>query len=118
VEGDVPHYVILPQVGESCPTASIVGWKNREDGVVHAGDPIVEMETGKAIFDLYAEVDGVLVWQVFSPRCTVTVGEVVAVIALSGEDAAAVQSEAKRRFPPKAAPPVPSSFARLFRLRS
>lgn len=118
----MPHYIVLPSLGDKVHSATVVEWKNRRDGIVKVGDEIVEVETGKASIDLTSEFDGILVWQVFSPACNVKVGETLAVIALPDEDAAAIRNEAMHQFPFRPSPDKPqvkqSFFARLFGLRS
>lgn len=68
--------ITLADVGEGLAEAEIVGWLVAEGDTVTADQPIVEIETDKAVIELPAPVDGIIA------SLTVAVGEVVPVGAL------------------------------------
>jgi 2-oxoglutarate dehydrogenase E2 component (dihydrolipoamide succinyltransferase) len=56
----VPVEIQVPEFGESIAEATVGRWLKGEGDRVEAGEPIVELETDKANFEVEAEQDGVL----------------------------------------------------------
>lgn len=52
--------IIMPQVGQDVPTATVVEWRKREQDCVEAGEVVVVVESEKAVFEVEADVSGVL----------------------------------------------------------
>lgn len=52
--------VIMPQVGQDIPTATILAWHKQVGDTVSRGDVIAEVESDKATFEVEADCDGVL----------------------------------------------------------
>src|SRR5436190_20849520 len=93
----MPTDVTVPEMGESIKDAVILRWIKNDGDQVAADEPICELETDKATFDLPASAAGTLKTSK-EVGATVQVGEVVAQI---GEQAAAK--------PTKGAPAAPKS---------
>ncbi len=70
----------LPQFDLLDADADILQWLKKEGDQVSEGEPVVEVETGKAVGGLEAPVSGVLVRIVAPVGATVTSGAVLAVI--------------------------------------
>ena len=70
----------LPQFDMLDSDADILKWLKKEGDQITEGEPLVEIETGKAVGGLEAPVTGVLVRIVAPVGATVTSGEVLAVI--------------------------------------
>ena len=70
----------LPQFDLLDADADILKWLKKEGDQITEGEPVVEVETGKAVGGLEAPVSGVLVRIVAQVGATVTSGEVLAVI--------------------------------------
>lgn len=83
--------VRVPQMGESIVEAVIGAWRKREGEPVALGDVLVELETEKVNVEVTADQPGVLERILKREGETVTVGEVIALIA---EAAAAAASTA------------------------
>jgi pyruvate dehydrogenase E2 component (dihydrolipoamide acetyltransferase) len=64
----------------------LVEWKKKEGDKVSAGDVLAEVETDKAVMELVARADGVMLKQVVTEGTTVPVSGLVAVIGQPGED--------------------------------
>ena len=54
------HNIILPKLGTNMTEATIIRWLKHEGDAVAVGEPLVEVETEKATFEVDAEVPGVL----------------------------------------------------------
>jgi pyruvate/2-oxoglutarate dehydrogenase complex dihydrolipoamide acyltransferase (E2) component len=63
--------VFAPELGRDVDTMLVVGWRVEPGGKVCAGEPLFEVETDKAVFEVEAEDDGVL------SEVLVAVGEAV-----------------------------------------
>jgi len=68
----------------------LVEWKKREGDPVAQGDVLAEVETDKAVMELVARADGVLLKHAVAEGTTVPVGALVAVIGAAGEDVSAL----------------------------
>lgn len=52
--------IIMPQVGQDIPSATIIEWCKREGEAVEAGEVVVVVESEKAVFEVEADASGVL----------------------------------------------------------
>jgi len=68
----------------------LVEWKKNEGDKVSTGDVLAEVETDKAVMELVARADGVLLKQVVAAGSTVPVSSLVAIIGQPGEDVSAL----------------------------
>jgi acetyltransferase EpsM len=82
----MPHNVIVPKLGTNMTEATIVRWIKAEGDPVSAGEPIVEVETDKALFDVESDYRGVLLRRLAEPDEIVAVALPIAVIGSEGED--------------------------------
>lgn len=55
------HDLVVPQLGEEVTAVTLVAWWAEPGGRVTAGEPLFEVETDKAVFEVEAEVSGTLV---------------------------------------------------------
>lgn len=85
--------VIMPVLGMNQDTALLVSWLAEEGDSVVEGEPIMEVETDKAVMQLDAPASGVLVNVTAAAGEDVQVGSVIAQVVAEGEAP-----------PPKAAP--------------
>lgn len=82
-----PIKIVMPQLGQTMTEGVVTRWLRREGDRVRKGDPLAEIESDKAILELEAPHDGVLLSLVAAEGQTVPVGEPVAL--LGEEDACA-----------------------------
>ena len=85
----------------------LVEWKKKEGEKVSTGDVLAEVETDKAVMELIARADGVMLKHVVPEGTTVAVSGLVAVIGQPGEDISAVTGGAAA----PAAPAKPAAAA-------
>lgn len=104
--------VRVPSMGESIVEAVIGAWRKHEGDPVAPGDVLVELETEKVNVEITAEQAGVLQKILKREGETVTVGEVIALLAEGAEvaapaPAAAAPAATGAAGPPPAAPETP-----------
>ena len=75
------HNIILPKLGTNMTEATIIRWLKHDGDVVAVGEPLVEVETEKATFEVDAEVPGVLRSVLAKPGDTVPVTMPLGIIA-------------------------------------
>ena len=78
--------IIVPQVGEAIADVTLVRWLKQVGETVSKGDPLFEVDTEKATFEIEAFADGVLVDILASAGSSVSPLQVVARLALAGAE--------------------------------
>ena len=81
----MPVEIYVPEFGESITEATVGRWLKGEGDQVQAGEPIVELETDKANFEVEAEQDGVLQNIAKGEGEDVGIGDVIGTIGEAGE---------------------------------
>jgi pimeloyl-ACP methyl ester carboxylesterase len=81
----MPTIVKMPKWGLTMTAGTVTDWLRDEGAEVSAGDPLLTVETEKAVNDVEAPADGVLVRIVASAGAEVPVSGPIAVIAAPGE---------------------------------
>ena len=81
----MPIDVLLPQWGMGMQEGTVVEWLKAEGDVVEEGEPLVEVETEKAVDFVDAPASGTLVSIHAHKGETIAVFEVLAVIVAPGE---------------------------------
>ena len=89
--------VAMPQVGENLETGTIVEWLKGEGDPVARGEVVLTVESEKAVFEVEAQVDGVLLQIVHPAGAEVAVFEPLAFIGEAGEQQP--QGEATKPLP-------------------
>ncbi len=101
----------LPDVGEGIAEAEIVEYLVQVGDTVKADQPVIRIETDKAVVELPAPVDGKIVEIPHNPGDTVRVGDPLVIIETeaAGKPAAAPEKEPpKATEPPKEERPLPA----------
>jgi pyruvate dehydrogenase E2 component (dihydrolipoamide acetyltransferase) len=86
----MPVEVTMPKFGLTMQEGTIQRYFKVPGDSVQAGEPLYEVETEKVLYEVEAPASGTLAAALFPEGATVECGVVVAIIAESGEDAAAV----------------------------
>ena len=84
--------VIMPVLGMNQDTALLVSWLAQEGDDVVEGEPLMEVETDKAVMELDAPASGTLIDVTAAEGDDVVVGSVIARILADGEARAAPQA--------------------------
>jgi pyruvate dehydrogenase E2 component (dihydrolipoamide acetyltransferase) len=77
--------VIIPSYGTSQEEVQLISWKKDVGEPVARGDALCELETDKAVTELEAFADGVLLARLIEPGQDVRTGQVIAYIGQAGE---------------------------------
>lgn len=76
----MPHDVIMPALGMNQNTGKILSWLKSKGDTVNVGDPLMEVETDKAVVEVEAQANGILTEVRHAAGSEVPVGHVIAVI--------------------------------------
>jgi UDP-perosamine 4-acetyltransferase len=90
-----PHVIRVPRVNANDETVRFVAWLAREWEQVWRGQPIATIETTKAVVELEADADGLLV-PAAEPGDVVPLGDPVGFLLSHRDDAAAMRLRAAR----------------------
>src|SRR5579859_1413132 len=77
--------VIMPALEMAQDTGTLVAWRKKEGDTVAKGEPLLEIETDKAVVEIESPGDGVLVAVKFHEGAVVPVGKTIAWIVRPGE---------------------------------
>jgi pyruvate dehydrogenase E2 component (dihydrolipoamide acetyltransferase) len=105
----MPELLRMPEVAANTTEAVLSSWPLPENSAFARDDVIATVETAKAVVDVAAEADGVLLKTLVEPGAEVAVGEAIALIGTPGEqvvDVDAVLAELGVAAPRAATPPV------------
>ncbi len=100
---DLAYELSLPDIGEGLTEAEIVRWLASPGDEVEANQPLVEIETDKAIVEIPAPRSGVILHQGASPGTVLHVGDLLAVIGAADETWSAAEVAAAAPAPTPAA---------------
>jgi pyruvate dehydrogenase E2 component (dihydrolipoamide acetyltransferase) len=112
----MPTDVIMPALGMAQDTGIVVGWKKRAGDEVTKGEPLLEVETDKAVVDVESPASGTLAAITAEAGAEVPVGTRIAVILAAGEqvtEPAESKAAPARAEPEVAARLSPGPVARL-----
>jgi pyruvate dehydrogenase E2 component (dihydrolipoamide acetyltransferase) len=119
----VPHLLRVPEIAANTTEGTLLSWPVAERDAYSRSDVIAVLETSKAVVDIEAETDGVLLKRLVTEGTDVGVGEPIALLAAPGESvddlAAALRDlgvgTAAPAPPPAAPAPAPAADGhRLF----
>ena len=83
--------VLMPRQGQSVESCIITGWKVKEGDTVKAGQPLCEVETDKATFEVEAPAAGTVLGIFYPDGADVPVLRIIAAIGAPGEDVSALR---------------------------
>jgi len=79
------HAILMPRPGQMTEECTLVAWHKREGDPVARGDVLFEIETDKAVMDVEAFEEGVLLRRIVEEGQTVPVNTVCAYVGRAGE---------------------------------
>ena len=82
--------VVMEALSPTMEEGRLVAWRKQEGDAVAAGETIAEVETDKAVMELVARAEGVLLKRMLAEGATTPVGALVAVIGSADEDISAL----------------------------
>jgi len=105
--------VVMPALELAQETGKFLVWIKKEGDTVAKGEPLLEIETDKAVVEIEAPADGILAGIKAHPGDVIPVGQTIAWIVMPGEKppAETQQSDSGRRMDTKAASAATASAA-------
>jgi pyruvate dehydrogenase E2 component (dihydrolipoamide acetyltransferase) len=101
--------VVMPALEMAQETGKLIAWRKKEGDRVSKGEPLLEIETDKAVVEIEAPADGILAGVKASEGADIPVGQTIAWIVAPGEqppaDTASVAPAARATSQPKSEPP-------------
>src|ERR1700684_918324 len=77
--------VVMPALEMAQETGKLISWLKKEGDPVAKGEPLLEVETDKAVMEIESPGDGVLAGVKVQPGAEVPVGQTIAWIVRPGE---------------------------------
>ncbi len=100
--------VVMPALELTQETGKLVAWRKKEGERVVKGEPLLEVETDKAVVEIEAPADGILAGIKAQAGAVIPVGETIAWIVLPGE---ALPADLAKPGPPGRAATEPARAA-------
>jgi pyruvate dehydrogenase E2 component (dihydrolipoamide acetyltransferase) len=88
----MPFSVVMPALEMAQETGKLVSWLKKEGDAVRKGEPLLEIETDKAVMEIESPGDGVLAAIKVGPGAEVPVGQTIAWIVGPGESAPSAEA--------------------------
>jgi pyruvate dehydrogenase E2 component (dihydrolipoamide acetyltransferase) len=118
--------VVMPALEMAQETGKLIAWRKKEGDRVTKGEPLLEIETDKAVLEVEAPADGILAGITATAGADIPVGQTIAWILAPGEKppaesesataAPAARGKAESHIPPAAAGAVGSSAVQNARI--
>src|SRR5580658_5328125 len=105
--------VVMPALEMAQETGKLVAWRKKEGDRVSKGEPLLEVETDKAVLEVEAQADGILAGVRVHEGAVVPVGETIAWIVRPGEVPPPEAAAPDRVNPPVVSLPRPVPAAAL-----
>ena len=121
--------VVMPALEMAQDTGKLLAWLKKEGDAIVKGEPLLEIETDKAVFELEAPGDGLLAGVTSKAGDVVLVGRTIAWIVAPGEQppvesepaapsaravtAVAASAEGSTRISPRLSPPISPKARRM-----
>src|ERR1700675_2372604 len=86
--------VVMPALEMAQVTGELLAWREKEGEAVKKGEPLLEIETDKAVVEIEAPGDGILAGVTAHEGAVIPVGETIAWLVAAGEKAPAVKPAA------------------------
>jgi pyruvate dehydrogenase E2 component (dihydrolipoamide acetyltransferase) len=101
------HSIVMPALEMAQESGKLLAWRKKEGESVAKGEPLLEIETDKAVVEIESPADGILAGVKAREGDVIPVGQTIAWIVLPGENppADAHPSATGRRMETKASPP-------------
>src|ERR1700704_1544962 len=77
--------VVMPALEMAQETGRLLAWRKKEGECVRKGEPLLEIETDKAVVEVEAPGDGILAGVTASVGAVIPVGETIAWLVAPGE---------------------------------
>jgi pyruvate dehydrogenase E2 component (dihydrolipoamide acetyltransferase) len=108
------HSIVMPALEMAQESGKLVAWRKKEGETIAKGEPLLDVETDKAVVEVEAPADGILAGVTAHEGDVIPVGQTIAWIVQPGEKPPAESQDAAsgRRMETKAAAPAPVAAAK------
>src|ERR1041384_3680968 len=89
----MPAEITMPQLSDTMSEGTLVKWNRNEGEKVKAGEELADIETDKATMPMEAFESGTLAYIAVPAGKKVKVGELLGVLAVSGENPAQIKQQ-------------------------
>jgi len=103
------HSIVMPALEMAQETGKLISWRKKEGEAIAKGEPLLDVETDKAVVEIEAPADGILAGVKAHAGDVIPVGQTIAWIVNPGEQVPEEAASASgRRMDTKAAPAAAS----------
>lgn len=108
------HSIVMPALEMAQESGKLIAWRKKEGESIAKGEPLLDVETDKAVVEVEAPADGILAGVTAHEGDVIPVGQTIAWIVQPGEKPPAESQDAAsgRRMETKAATPAPVAAAK------
>src|ERR1700686_5478862 len=82
----MPHSIVMPALEMAQETGKLLAWRKKEGEFVSQGEPLLDIETDKAVVEIESPASGILTAVKARVGDVVPVGQAIAWIVLPGEN--------------------------------
>ncbi len=109
------HSIVMPALEMAQETGKLVSWRKKEGEAVAKGEPLLDVETDKAVVEIESPADGILAGVKAHAGDVIPVGQTIAWIVNPGEKPPAEEASSAtgRRMDTKAAPAGAAATANI-----
>jgi pyruvate dehydrogenase E2 component (dihydrolipoamide acetyltransferase) len=102
------HSIVMPALEMAQETGKLLAWRKREGDAIAKGEPLLDIETDKAVVEIESPADGILAGVKAQAGDVIPVGQTIAWIVSEGEKPPADETSAAsgRRMDGKSAAPA------------
>ena len=79
------HNIVMPALEMAQETGKLLSWRKKEGEAVAKGEPLLEIETDKAVVEIESPAEGILAGVKAHPGDVIPVGQTIAWIVMPGE---------------------------------
>ncbi|HEX3372327.1 MAG TPA: biotin/lipoyl-containing protein, partial [Candidatus Acidoferrales bacterium] len=103
------HSIVMPALEMAQETGKLISWRKKEGEAVGKGEPLLDIETDKAVVEIEAPAEGILAGVKAHAGDVIPVGQTIAWILNPGEEipAEAASASGRRMDTPAGAAPAP-----------
>src|SRR5579862_1452324 len=105
------HSIVMPALEMAQETGKLLSWRKKEGDSIAKGEPLLDVETDKAVVEIEAPADGILAGVKAHAGDVIPVGQTIAWIVAPGEKAPVdeASSASGRRMDSQASPATAAS---------
>jgi pyruvate dehydrogenase E2 component (dihydrolipoamide acetyltransferase) len=107
------HSIVMPALEMAQETGKLIAWRKKEGEAVGKGEPLLDVETDKAVVEIESPAEGILVGVKAHAGDVIPVGQTIAWIVNPGEEIPVEASAASGRRMDTAGAPAPAAPANV-----